>query len=106
MKKIIIAIALFIAGAASSQLDAQCVRTGIKAHQVQQHHRIKHGVISGELTRKEAARLRAQQAKIHHDKRLAKADGVVTPYERAYIKREQKRASKNIYVQKHDTQNR
>jgi hypothetical protein len=47
-----------------------------------------------------------QQAKIRHDKRMAKSDGVVTPRERRKLHREQRRASKNIAVQKHDRQKR
>jgi len=69
-----------------------------------QKARIKQGVKSGELTKKEARRLAAEQKKIKHDEKKAKADGVVTSREKAKIRKEQKRASKDIYRQKHDTQ--
>ena len=69
-----------------------------------QKARIKQGVKSGELTKKETRRLAAEQKKIRHDEKKAKADGVVTPQEKAKIRKEQKRASKDIYRQKHDTQ--
>ena len=106
MKKILIAIALFMIGAGNNQLKAQNGSPRINAHQAHQHHRIKQGVRSGELTHREARHLRAQQGKIRHDKRLAKADGIVTPNEKAHIKHEQARASRKIYMQKHDRQNR
>lgn len=76
----------------------------ITKKQVQQRQRIKEGVRSGELTKAEARRLRMREAKIQHDKKMAKADGVVTPQERAKIKAEQRRTSKAIYHQKHDAQ--
>ncbi len=107
MKKIIIGIALFIIGATAPTLKAQIPNTpGIKHQQRIEQKRIHHGIRTGQLTKKEAMRLQMQQAKIRHDKRCAKADGIVTPYERAVIKTEQARAGRNIYRQKHDGQNR
>ncbi len=106
MKKILIAIALFMIVTGSNQLKAQNGNAGINTHQAHQHHRIKQGVRSGELTHREARHLKAQQGKIRHAKRIAKADGVVTPNEKAHIKNEQARASRKIYKQKHDRQNR
>lgn len=79
---------------------------GIKAKQIQQQVRIKQGVITGKLTRKEVLRLEAEQAKMYAVKRVARADGFISPVERAFIKCEQAKASKNIYVQKHDYQYR
>jgi len=69
-----------------------------------QKARIKQGVKSGELTKKEARKLGAEQKKIQRDEKKAKADGVVTPEEKAKIRKEQRKASKDIYRQKHDTQ--
>jgi len=76
-----------------------------KREQVQKQ-RIKQGVKSGELTKKETRRLAAEQKKIKHDEAKAKADGKVTPRERRKLKREENRASKDIYRQKHDAQKR
>lgn len=108
MKKLIIALLLFIIGTGTNTLQASHPgkHSGIKGEQIKQHKRIRHGVVNGELTHKEATRLRTQQMKIRHDKRIAKADGVVTPAERAHIKHEQNRAGRNIYRQKHDAQGR
>ncbi len=50
--------------------------------------------------------MEARQAKIQHDKKVAKADGVVTPAERTKLNREQNVASRKIYRQKHDAQRR
>lgn len=107
MKRIIIGIALFILGAGQTKISAQRIYTPvIHRHQVCEQKRIYNGVRTGQLTPRELGRLEMQQAKIQHDKRCAKADGVVTPYERAYIRHEEARASRNIYRQKHDGANR
>jgi hypothetical protein len=103
MKLIIVSVALLIATIASNNTFAQATPK-VHAHQVHQKERIKEGVQSGELNRKEATRLRAEQAKIQAEKKVAKADGVVTPAERQVIKQDQKKASKHIYNQKHDAQ--
>ena len=107
MKKLIVAIALFIIGAGQTTITAQRIYTPhIRHQQVCEQKRIYNGVRTGELTPRELSRLEMQQAKIRHDKRYAKADGVVTPYERTVIRTEQARASRNIYRQKHDGANR
>ncbi len=103
MKRIIVSTALLIAIIATNNTFAQATPK-VHAHQVHQKERIKEGVQSGELNRKEATRLRAEQAKIQAEKKVAKADGVVTPAERQVIKQDQQKASKHIYNQKHDAQ--
>ena len=79
----------------------------INAREHNQQHRIRAGVRSGELTRSEAARLEAEQARI----RLAEAHarhsgGVFTTRERARIQRELNQANRHIYRQTHDCQDR
>ncbi|MEM9920786.1 MAG: hypothetical protein AAF990_21990 [Bacteroidota bacterium] len=74
--------------------------------QVNQQERIRSGYKSGALTKKETAKLQAQQAHIQRSKKRAKADGRVTAKERAMLHRKQNRANKNIYRQKHDSQSR
>ena len=87
--------------------EAQGRRTPhINRRQAHERHRIQQGIRSGELTPREAARLRAEQRHIRRDERRAKADGVVTPRERARLRREERRASRDIYRQKHDRQHR
>lgn len=104
MKKLItLFVILCFAGAASF---AQTATPKVKKRQVNQQARIKEGVKSGELTKKEGVRLEMQQKKIAKDKQKAKADGVVTPAERAKLHHEQNKASRKIYRQKHDGQKR
>lgn len=104
MKQTIFAAALLIA---MMSVQIASARTPyINKRQCAQHHRIQQGVRNGSLTHREAAHLKMQQAHIRHDKMLAMADGHVSPRERAIINREQNKADRNIYRQKHDVQYR
>jgi hypothetical protein len=68
--------------------------------------RVRQGIRSGELTRAEARRLEARQARIRVDERFARADGTLTAKERERFRQELRHAGKNIYQQKHDNQDR
>ena len=85
---------------------AQTKTPDITRRQVNQQERIGQGVKSGELTPKETEHLEAREARIQHDKKKAKADGQVTPAERAKLQREENHTSRAIYRQKHDAQHR
>ncbi|MEM7657904.1 MAG: hypothetical protein AAF399_17395 [Bacteroidota bacterium] len=74
--------------------------------QLKQQKRIVNGVQTGELTRKEARKLQRQQTQIQRSKKRAKADGVVTPRERAKLNARQRKASADIRRQKTDRQER
>ena len=74
----------------------------VTKRQHNQQARIRQGVKSGELTRAETRRLERGEAKIQRDKMKAKADGVVTPRERAKLNREENRESRRIYRAKHN----
>jgi uncharacterized membrane protein YebE (DUF533 family) len=100
MRKAIVLVAVLALAAAG--VSAQTATPRVTKRQIRQQARIEQGVKSGELTPKETRRLEAQQAKIAIDKARAKADGVVTPRERAKLAREQNRASRNIYRKKHN----
>lgn len=78
----------------------------VRKTQVKQTIRIAHGVGNGELTRHEVKQLKRQQRHIQKEKRIAKADGVVTKREKAHIRHDQKVANRTIYRQKHDAQRR
>ncbi len=78
----------------------------VTKRQFRQERRIREGRRSGELTPAESARLQGQQAKIRHDKRAAKADGVVTKQERAKLHHEQRRANRTIARKKHNGRTR
>ena len=98
MQKMILAAAFLLTATVSF---AQAVGP---ASQANQRARIRQGVATGELTRPEAARLKGREAAIRHDKRAARADGVVTRRERKDIRQEKTSASRAIYNQKHDGQ--
>ncbi|BBB67717.1 hypothetical protein UNDYM_3464 [Undibacterium sp. YM2] len=74
----------------------------VEKRQDRQQKRIAKGVESGALTAKEASNLEKREAKIEGDKQAAKADGVVTPAERAKLEHEENRASKKIRNKKHN----
>lgn len=74
----------------------------IDQHQANQDKRIDAGKASGKLSKREAARLEAGQAKVDAMEATAKADGTVTKAEAQSIKTEQKKQNKRIIKQKHD----
>jgi hypothetical protein len=76
------------------------------AREHEQRARIRQGVVSGEVTRPEATRLRAEQRHIRRSERRAKADGQVTAKEQKRLNRQQNHASRDIRRQKHDRQDR
>lgn len=81
---------------------SQTTKKQVNKRQVVQGKKINQGVKSGELTKKEAVQLKAQQRNINQTKKAAKADGVVTPKEKAIIKHKQNKAAKNIAKKKHN----
>ena len=69
--------------------------------------RIHQGVQSGELTKFEAAKLNAQKAQLRNEAiRYKMNDGRISARERADLRRDNKRLSRNICYQKHDRQKR
>lgn len=78
---------------------------GINAREENQQDRIQQGVKSGELTRREAERLEAEQARIAVNEKYARRSGDgLSPQERARLEKELNKSSKDIYKQKHDGQ--
>lgn len=82
------------------------VTPSIDRRERRQSRRIRQGVRSGSLTRREARNVAAQQARIRAHERRARSDGRVTARERASIQRQENRASRNIYRKKHNNRNR
>ena len=74
----------------------------VTKRQIHQQKRIRQGVKSGELTKGETRRLEKQEAKIQAEKRMAKADGKVTPAERKKLRHDENKASRKIYRLKHN----
>ena len=84
----------------------QTAKKPIQKKQAVQQKRISQGVKSGELTKKEAVKLRAQQKEIARAKHAAKADGIVTKKERAVIHQKQNAANRNIVRKKNNEMKR
>ena len=102
MKKLIFlipALLFFI----SSKNYAQST-PAVDAREQSQRARIREGVTSGQVTHREASRLRGEQRRVRRTERRAKADGMVTQSERARIDHKQNGAGRDIRRQKHDNQ--
>lgn len=79
---------------------------GVNARQQNQRERIHQGVHSGELTRRETGRLVEEQRDVRQLERAYKSDGTLTSAERRDLHHEQNQASRDVYRQKHDEQDR
>lgn len=104
--KAIIAAAVIAAVPALSHAQAKdpAATPGIDKRQEMQQKRIDQGVQSGELNKREAARLERHQDRVGKMEDKAKADGTVTKKERAAIHHAQNNESQRIHRQKHDRQ--
>lgn len=76
----------------------------IDQRQDYQQDRIEQGIRSGQITRSEAYRLEQGERAIDRAQARARADGVVTPQERARIERMTDREGRAIYRESHDSQ--
>ena len=76
----------------------------IDQRQFNQEKRIDQGEKSGQLTKKEAAKLEKGQAHVQKMEDKAVSDGKVTAKERHKIEHAQDKQSQRIYRQKHDKQ--
>lgn len=103
---------LALASLGATAAHAQGVTMGerqaarVDNRQDRQEARIDQGVASGELTRRETARLDAQQAHITRMEHRMEADGKVTGKEALRMERAQDKASRRIAHNKHDLQHR
>ena len=98
--------AVLVIGALALPAFAQTATPGIDKRQENQQRRIDQGVKSGQLTKREAARLQKGQARVQRMEDRAKADGTVTKRERARIQRQQNVQNRRIAREKHDKQHR
>ncbi len=71
-----------------------------------ENRRIRQGVKSGELTAKETAQLKRQEAKLRAEKARLSADGNLSKRDKAKLLRDEKKLDRNIRRQKHDRQDR
>ena len=95
----VLTVSLFAAGGASAQS-----MYGIDQRQDYQQDRIERGIRDGQITRSEAYRLEQGERSIDRAQARARADGVVTPQERARIDHMTDREGREIYQQSHDRQ--
>lgn len=103
----VLTLAGVLAVVGASDADTRRTRDpGVNARQHNQRERIQQGVASGELTRRETGRLAAEQRDIRQLERAYKSDGALTGAERRDLQHEQNQASRDIYQQKHDGQDR
>lgn len=86
--------------------DAGTRDPGVNARQQNQRGRIQQGARSGELTRHETRHVAQSQRDIRQLERAYKSDGTLTGAERRDLHHEQNQASRDIYRQKHDAQDR
>lgn len=115
MKPNILSMMLAIAATATATVWVSSAEarpgSGYNHHQVnqRQHHqqgRIGQGMRSGELTRHEARQLGAEQRGIRQEERRYMTDGHLSRYERADLRHDQNAASRHVWQQKHDGQQR
>ena len=83
-------------------LSLSWAKGGSADRQRRQIQRIRSGVKSGEVTRKEFKRLGREQRRTGESIRNARADGRVNARERRHIRELQDRASKHIFLAKHN----
>ena len=97
-------IGLAVLAASGAALAQAPATPGVDQRQANQQQRIDQGVASGQLTQKEANRLEKGQDKVEKAEEKAKSDGVVTKKERARLHAQQNQQSRRIAKQKHDRQ--
>ena len=96
--------ATLLAVASLTTAQAQTHTPVVNYRQNHQRARINQGVASGQLTQREAARMRGRELGLTAQRRAARADGVVTAQERQDLRQTENRDSRAIYRQKHDGQ--
>ena len=95
-------VSLAILAAAALPVAAQVNTPRVDQREANQQARIQQGVQSGELTSREATKLEKGQAHVQTVEDKAKADGKVTPKERARLTKAQDKQSHKIYRKKHN----
>jgi hypothetical protein len=90
-----------------SLLAIPAAHAGVDVREHRQRARIREGVRSGELTGREAARLRAEQTALRAEERSYRSTGGgLSPWERRDLRRDLNRGSRHIHRQNHDGQSR
>ncbi|HKP86624.1 MAG TPA: hypothetical protein VJZ26_11035, partial [Blastocatellia bacterium] len=92
---------MFVFGLSITSMAQSTGTPVINKRERRQQTRIRRGVRSGELTKREAARLEKEQAETHAQEAAARADGKVTGKERRHLRHRELRTSRHVYRQKH-----
>ena len=92
--------------AALSVFSIMAISASAQTAQSSDRSKIRNGVKSGELTKKETRTLAQQQKEIRKDVKDARADGNVSTRERRRIKKEKMKADASIYRKKHNNRER
>ena len=101
---VILLVIIFVLG---SSAVSMAQTGGINRRERRQSLRIRQGIRSDELTRREAARLAAEQSRIRAYERRSRIDGAgLSRRERARLDSMLDRSSRRIYRQKHDRHDR
>lgn len=88
-------------------LTASPLLAGVNQREHAQRARIRQGVRSDELTRREGRKLLREQARIRREEyRYRHNDGHLGPRERADLRRDLNRSSRHIYRGKHNGRDR
>ncbi len=106
--KILMALAVFAttltAAAQTTETSATTVAPAKISSLGHDKTRIRQGVKSGELTRRETAALATQRSRVAMERKDYKQDGTISPLERKDLRKDKRQLSRNIYRQKHDAQ--
>ncbi|MFN8588485.1 MAG: hypothetical protein U0704_11885 [Candidatus Eisenbacteria bacterium] len=103
--RVLLLVAAF-AALATTVATAGTYTPRVDRREARQAERIREGVRSGELTRGETRQLVQGQRHVHRMEARAKADGVVTPGERARLGHAQNVQSRRIARLKHNDRTR
>lgn len=101
-KAILLSVLTILLGSSAQAQNRQSKRVNVR--QEMQKQRIRQGVASGELTRRETRTLVREQKIIRHTERRMTVDGRLSKRERKVLDRMQDRANRDIVRQKNDPQ--
>ncbi len=109
--RVLLAALVGVVVVAADVTAARAAEPGVRnprqnARQHRQDLRIRQGVRSGELTRDEAKTLLEERREIRQEERAYKSDGSYTAAERAEVRGDLNRLSRDIYREKHDGEKR
>lgn len=108
MKRVLLSIAAASAVLVSLPVAASAAPwQPINQRQANIEHRIDRGVRTGDLTRREAMRLRSEYRDLARlEARYRRTDGGLSNWERRDLDRRFDRLSQNVYAERHDRQDR